>query len=430
MERYYPKMLQGSIKFKHLIVSLLTAVFMLTGLGTVNAMAPQNTVIPGTGGTVRVNGFTEFSFTPGSTGFWRFETSDNGDSDPLLWLFDNEGTIIDRDDDGAGDLNALIVAYLVEGKQYLISADFFADGGGSYTLEVTKAEIVEREIRAGDTVVNEETFLLFTPEHTGLWEIRTMNRVDCDPMLWLLDENGALITMDDDSAGDLNALITAYLEAGTQYIIRAGFWSNPGTYTVRVQRSQADEFPSEGGAIFVDSSTVFTFTPERSGLWEIAAVKDMDSNPQLWLYDGSGQLITIAEGYDIMGAYILAFLEEGEQYVIRAQLMGNWGSFNLQVIDTEATQLPVNRGSVVIDSLTYFYFTPTATGVREFRTTNNNDSDPCLWLFDENGKLIAFDDDSANNFNALIRERLSADQRYIIVAGFFAGEGSYTLQIR
>ena len=229
MRNYY-------LKLKHVVAPLLGAMFIFAGLcGSPVTASARDAFIPGSGGSVQVGEQTAFPFTPGSTGFWRFETSNNIGCDPFLRLDDDSGNTIAEDDDGGGGLNALIVAYLVEGKRYTIHAEFVDVEGGGYTLQVTKMGIPDA-ISAGDTAVSGHTMFTFTPESSGEWTIRTLDNVDCDPMLWLYDESGNLIAMDDDSGGDLNALITAHLEQGEQYIIRAGFFGPQGTYTLRVEK--------------------------------------------------------------------------------------------------------------------------------------------------------------------------------------------------
>ena len=95
-------------------------------------------ILPSSGGSVRVNGNTEFAFTPNQSGQWEFRTSENGSSDPLLEIYDSNRRLLAEDDDSGGNYNALITANLNANESYVINARFWGDGSGSYRLTVTR----------------------------------------------------------------------------------------------------------------------------------------------------------------------------------------------------------------------------------------------------------------------------------------------------
>ena len=86
------------------------------------------------GGTFEVLAPRAFVFIPAITDTWFFETSDN-DGDPYLQVFDMYGNKYE-DDDGAGDLNAMLELELIEGETYHIVATFAGAGPTSYKLIV------------------------------------------------------------------------------------------------------------------------------------------------------------------------------------------------------------------------------------------------------------------------------------------------------
>jgi hypothetical protein len=188
------------------------------------------------GGAVQVNGTKVYTFTPDRTGLWRFETSDNGSSDPHLIIYDIYWDVLAIDDDGGEGLNAMIEIYLAAGVTYIIHAGFFADGTGSYTLTATPipvAEAVELPDEGGAVRVNGTRMVVFTPDRTGLWWLETSDNGDSDPYLILYGTDGYIIAIDDDGGEELNALIEIHLTAGVTYIIHAGFYADgTGSYTL------------------------------------------------------------------------------------------------------------------------------------------------------------------------------------------------------
>jgi len=93
--------------------------------------------ISSTGGTYQVTEETYFMFTPATAGIWVFETSNNGDGDPKLWIYDENGRYLDDNDDGGEGSNARISIRLTAGTQYFIRAGYFLDFIDTYTLTVT-----------------------------------------------------------------------------------------------------------------------------------------------------------------------------------------------------------------------------------------------------------------------------------------------------
>jgi len=196
------------------------------------------TRIPDAGGNIQVNGTTEFLFTPVLSGDWEFVTSNNGTSDPLLEIFDMTGRLLADDDDSGEGYNAHITIHLDAGTTYMINARFWGSGSGSYTLTVSNTSSANVIPSGGGSVrVTEATDFVFTPDRSGTWEFRTSDNGNSDPMLYLYVLHGNLVAEDDDSGGNLNALITANLDAGESYVINARFWADGGgSYLLTVTR--------------------------------------------------------------------------------------------------------------------------------------------------------------------------------------------------
>jgi len=192
--------------------------------------------IPVGGGSVLVSEDTDFVFSPGQTGLWLLRTSDNGDSDPMLEVYDETGLMIAEDDDGAGGLNAQIIIFLDGGDEYTIRAKFWSDSSDSFTLTVTHLDNL-REIPAdgGNFPVNVEEIFSFTPGKSGNWEFRTSDNGSSDPVLDIFDSDGVRIAGDDDSGDGMNALVSTRLIEGESYIIRTFTYElEDGAFTLNV----------------------------------------------------------------------------------------------------------------------------------------------------------------------------------------------------
>jgi hypothetical protein len=398
---------------------------------------PVLETIPAMGGTVHVIGTTDFLFSPNESGMWQFRTSNNS-GDPVLTIYNSYDQEVAYDDDGVGDLNSLMTVYLNASELYTLNAGFFATGTGSYTLTVSRGSANTEIIPGGGGTVQiiGDTSLTFTPNNSGAWEFRTSNN-NGDPLLTLYNASGMQIAYDDDGTGTLNSLISIYLDAGTTYVLNAGFYDNgTGSYTLNVSASRAETIPGGGGNIYVSGATMFLFTPDTSGEWELRTSNN-NGDPLLILYNGFGS--EIARDDDSGGNYnslIRHYLNAGETYTINA---GFWndesGSYSLSVSQGGgagfgSTDIPGTGGSVSVSRATDYIFIPETTGMWEIRTSSIS-GDPLLSLYNSYGILIASDDDSGGGLDSLIRQNLIAGQAYTINAGFWNnGSGLYTLTVR
>jgi len=191
--------------------------------------------IPGEGGTVRANAATIFTFTPDEDGVWIFNTSENGDSDPMLTMLNPDGEIIAQNDDGMGDYNAIVYDLLHAGMQYSIILSFYDDLPGSASVTAKLADVIPAG--GGDIEVAAPQIYSFIPDRSGTWEFRTSDNGESDPFLELYDSDINKIGEDDDSGEDYNAFMTVELEAGQTYYLVAEFYGyGPVTYKLSITR--------------------------------------------------------------------------------------------------------------------------------------------------------------------------------------------------
>jgi len=193
---------------------------------SIRDMTPKEK-IGGDGGAYKISDVTVFSFTPGTSDYWEFRTSDNGDSDPYLGIYSTSGYRIGEDDDMGGNGNAALIVYLTQGETYLICAEFYGNDTGSYLLTVSPGKHIPDE--GGNMRITKHSIYVFTPARSGTWELKTSNNVNSDPAIVIYDLEGNYITDDDDSGGDWNALVTTELSSDTAYLVYVWFYDDDGT---------------------------------------------------------------------------------------------------------------------------------------------------------------------------------------------------------
>jgi hypothetical protein len=143
--------------------------------------------------------------------------------DPVMTLFDPSGERLVRDDDSGGHFNAMIVIMLPTDGQFTVEiASYLGDGGGPYSLIVTKGipRVTLDSTVSGEFEINSLVYT-FTVNDDVNASI-ALNSDAFDTTLVLTDQNGALISTDDDSGFDSNALIITPLTPNTTYFIIVG----------------------------------------------------------------------------------------------------------------------------------------------------------------------------------------------------------------
>jgi len=382
---------------------------------------------------------------------WEIYTHDNGNADPILTIYDSRGNEIAHDDDGGDGYNARIVIQLEGQTTYTISADFWgSDYGNGYLLTVRPSEAASSSSipAGGGTVqVRGETEFEFTPNQSGLWEIFTHDNGGDDPVMEILDSDGDYIDFDDDSGDGYNARIVTRLQSGTTYTIRVWFYmSDTGVCSLTARSSSAptatDSIGGDGGVVQVVGNTTFSFTPNASGTWEFRTSDSGNTDPYLELISSSGDILAQDDDGAVYGddadynAMIVYHLEAGITYLLAAKTYfeggGNYTLTTTYHGNAEPSgTLPNIGGTVRVSGETDFTFVPNQSGLWEFRTINNVDSDPTLEIYrgSPSGNPLASDDDGGDGLNSLIVLQLEGGTTYTIRAGFYWGSGDCHLVV-
>ena len=404
-------------------------------------VSPTET-IPASGGEIRANGITGFTFTPNTSAVWELVTSNNGGNDPYVTVFDIYGDVHAYDDDSMGDMNAHCTTYLDAGVTYLVNAGNYGGESGNFTLTVSQ---VRNELpgSGADVRVSGSSAYLFTPNQSGYWELRTSNSGGSDPFLVIYDAYGDYIDDDDDGAGGYDSLMSVYLDAGSTYVVTVGFYDGSSTTLSVYPENGGGTSPqpttpsqsggalsSSGGSVQVSGRTEISFTPSRTGLWVIYTSNNGDSDPVLDIADARGNIFdTDDDGGDELNSLLALVLNEGTTYTIIARFYSG-GSGSCTVTAKAPAEFYTGGGNAQVNNATGFTFTPNQSGNWELRTSGNGNDDPLMFITDSSGRIIGNDDDSGGSYNALLTINLSAGETYYIFVGFYqTSNGTCTFSI-
>jgi len=298
----------------------------------------------------------------------------------------------------------------------------------------------------GTIFVDAETHFSFTPETSGLWTIDASGG-EWDTITIITDSYGSFLTPIETGSW-WNEHATLYLLEGVEYVIWvSNFWFDDFFLDLVIMPYEEmtwdwdDELewdwdedwewgtiiPAEGGSFSLDEEHRFLFTPDAMGSWTIQIAGGRGWN-DLSISDAS-QSFWVSE-WDTSS--VSMHLAPGVEYTIDAWASWDASGAYLQVSPTYVIR--PHGGALVSRRVVQeaeFNFTPSETGYWIISTSNAMGStDPFLWLLDNEGNVIAQDDDGGEGLNALIKIYLEAGTEYVIRAGFFAGGGEYILNVR
>ena len=192
--------------------------------------------LPSEGGYVYIGDDFWFLFSPETTDSWTIQILASGagwrelsiaDASRSFWLNDWDGNAISM--------------HMAAGMEYTIETwvSWETTGAMLHVSPTYQIHMPSTSTQAMRPVVRETEFS-FIPNETGYWAIYTSRSVGAtDPFLWLLDAEGNIIAQDDDGGAGLNAFIKVHLEAGVEYVIRAGFFAGAGEYMLTVRKAGA-----------------------------------------------------------------------------------------------------------------------------------------------------------------------------------------------
>jgi len=324
--------------------------------------------------SVPVTEETFFSFIPNTTGYWIFETSDNMNDVLRLRVYNDYGHLLATDDNSAGNLNVIIKVHLVEGADYTIHVGFLsAETIGTYTLTVSMS--------------NE-----FIPPPVASHRV-----------------------------ADVDLAYDIYYFISDDYVVVEQYTpSNTSEITSTPVITALEVIPSHGGIITVSVPERFIFSPETTGSWTMSMV-------------GLGDFVVMdtSESFRLTAwhnnPFITIHLAAGHTYIIDAWTV-DVASISISPTYQIHPAEDVITLSRIVSRPTKFSFIPNITGYWVLETSNNI-GDPLLQILDASGQILFEDDDSGDGLNAFLKVYLVEGVEYTIHATFFAGGGSYRLDI-
>lgn len=195
--------------------------------------------------TIPANSQTNIiKIVPKVSGCYKLYTSSSvGDPNFRITNATTGASAISATDDvgGSSDWNATLTLNLVGGNVYYLEA-FRYGTPYAFTLRMGYNPSATQVLTLGvpcSVTTSSDTYQMFkfTPTTSGYHEIAT-NKTSGDPQVFLFSADGMLLNSDDDSGGNLNALVEHYLIAGnTYYIAVQGYNGNSAAFSISVTKS-------------------------------------------------------------------------------------------------------------------------------------------------------------------------------------------------
>ncbi|WP_420629074.1 pre-peptidase C-terminal domain-containing protein [Candidatus Leptofilum sp.] len=261
--------------------------------------------------------------------------------DPFLIIFDADGNFVDFNDNDGESFNSLVpTLILTSAEQYIILATRIDMSFGSYELEVTQGLPKNAFLGSTNSAHTDDTQLWVFEGQAGDFVTIAMNAVDeaLDPYLTLLDSNSNWLIEDDDSGGNLNALIISFplVETGQYYIQTTGLSGSVGGYELTITRGKPSEISLNTSEIAnMEESQVWIFKAQAGDFVTIRMNEvDIGLDPYLTLLDSNNNLLMEDDdGGSNLNALIEDFpISESGQYYIRATgLGGSEGEYELTI---------------------------------------------------------------------------------------------------
>lgn len=381
---------------------------------------------------------------------------DSEDFDTYLILQNQDGEVIAESDDREGSTNSYLQVTLPETGTYdLIASAFAPESSGGFQLYATDLQ------RSATPVLAENGTL--TPEATPT-EIRYVRNADAysfqgeagqileislnsdefDTYLALQNAAGETIAQDDDSGSERNALLNVLLpDSGSYRVVARGYEdTSVGAYQFQINSLSLKPTPllqEQGSLSDQDALLPNTDTQKRSDRYSLNGqsgqrleinLRSPEFDTYLILQDAAGN--TIAENDDRMvgdtNSRLSTILPEAGTYqvLVTGFSEDSRGLYDLTVQEAQVTKAiqPLTQGQLeptdrlVTDTLTRQgdrYTIQGAAGETLEVRMNSDDFDSYLVLQNENGELIAENDDGDDR-NSVISTVLPSSGTYTILA--------------
>lgn len=452
-------------------------IMMILLMGVVTAFAQQELVLGDTV-TVDASGMEmEFEFDA-VAGDELVISATSADFDTLITVLDDQGNVIDSDDDSGERFNSeLAFTSPADATYTLVVSDAFGqeltgtvevglllpsalleDPVVEATMETETIEATPQasmgcvETTGDDTIgvgecytgVAEDANAFYTLNLTADETVQITAESDAfDTYLELFDVNGRLVADDDDSAGDLNSQIvfTAPEDGTYEIVVRGAFDRNAdGAYSVTVLSADAAASSSQGstGNVIEPGMDVegtyngeyveYSFNAQAGTMYSIT-LSSPDFDTYLELYDVNDNYVAEDDdGADTGTDSRLSFspMTTGT-YVIKVRSFGmsGSGSYTLSLSTVEAVALTVDEPYTVEagSDERIFTFEASADQVYDLYALSAGEDDLYMTLYDPSGSEISYDDDNGYQSNPFFRAlNLPEDGTYRVEISSYSDE--------
>ncbi|MFH1034536.1 MAG: pre-peptidase C-terminal domain-containing protein [Pseudomonadota bacterium] len=295
-----------------------------------------------------------------------------------------------------------------------------------------------------------------------------------DPLLYLYDSNGDLVTQNDDSGGTINSRITYTATRSGDYFLGAGSYKDSQTGTFQLAAgSYQNEFStltpgklnageSISGNLEVLADIDWIRVDLKAGTKYAIAVEGMDTqqgtltDPYLYVYDNAGKNLDHADDGGVRRNSLLNFTPESSGTYFFA--VGDYndassGTYRLSLSEAPDKASQSQGSGQGQDSEKSLSLGSTTSG--EIATVGGQDRysldlkagqtycfdlqgqasgegslyDPYLYLYDNSGSMVGRDDDSGQGLNSrLVFTPVVSGKYYLGAAAFDNGQaGTYSL---
>ncbi len=396
-------------------------------------------------------------------------------NDTFLELYSPDGEWLIADDDSGAELFALISGYMLpESGTYRIVARAFGEDVGPYDLTLEQFDIAEQTIAFGQTVEGEideeyaQQFWFFEGQAGETVNVAMTGRDDFqDTFLELYDSSNILLIQDDDSGGNLAALITAFtLPANDTYrIVARAYSTSVGEYELTLTRIK--ERPIAYGQTL--TGELSAAEPQQRWLFEgqqgdvvnvsmaglgslqdtYLEIRDLDGTLLAQDDDGGKGEMALVAGFTLpySGTYCISAMHTPSPYGVYeveypyggppTPTGHPYGSYRLALLQVEVGTL--TYGQTVDGELSdeqpqgYWRFAGQPGEAVSVEALNQGSLvDTYVELYAPDGTLLAEDDDGGEGLSALIGEQMlyQAGNYRIVVRSYGEQLGAYRLALR
>jgi len=380
---------------------------------------------------------------------YQFDCTESGSIDPYLYLRDSQGNIITYDDDGGidGDDSQISYTATYTGNYFLDVSDYSDSNIGGYNLSAILLSANDDfqgntstlgTISVGGQVVAELDF----NSDSDWFKVSLVQgltyQFDCidynliDPYLYLRDDQGNTITYDDDSGnGDDSRIIYTATSTSSYFLDVRDYGDNDiGEYILKAALLNSDDYSSDINTIgilsvgseesayldFLGDNDWFKVSLVQGQTYQFDCIDSGVIDPYLYLRNSQGNIITYDDdsgsGDDSRiiytatnsGNYYLDVSDYGNNdigyYTVKAKLL-NTDDFSADINTIGSISLGA-KTSGKIDYLSdrdWFKVSLVQGQAYQFDCTENNSLDTYMYLRDNQGNYIKYNDDGGSDYD-------------------------------